>query len=145
MGSPSRSFVLGFTPLQINRRKKGEGGTQDEDAPGDDELSQLLNEIHGWWREQLSAEDLEFTRSFVPTLDLEIDGFDALCFHGSPRSYDDWIFATTPDDELAGMLDAQRPSLLIGGHIVAGMFHIQQKQFFDITEPAQREPVAVKF
>jgi LemA protein len=30
-------------------------------------------------------------------------------------------------------------------HIVAGMFHIQQKQFFDITEPTQREPVVVKF
>ena len=30
-------------------------------------------------------------------------------------------------------------------NLVAGMFHIQQKQFFDITEPAQREPVAVKF
>src|SRR5271157_5227692 len=30
-------------------------------------------------------------------------------------------------------------------NIVAGMFHIQLKQFFDITEPAQREPVAVKF
>jgi LemA protein len=30
-------------------------------------------------------------------------------------------------------------------NMVAGMFHIQQKQFFDITEPAQREPVAVKF
>ncbi|MFZ0794428.1 MAG: LemA family protein [Candidatus Korobacteraceae bacterium] len=30
-------------------------------------------------------------------------------------------------------------------NIVAGMFHVQQKQFFDITEPAQREPVAVKF
>lgn len=28
---------------------------------------------------------------------------------------------------------------------VAGMFHFQQKQFFDITEPGQREPVAVKF
>lgn len=30
-------------------------------------------------------------------------------------------------------------------NIIAGMFHFQQKQFFDITEPAQREPVAVKF
>jgi LemA protein len=30
-------------------------------------------------------------------------------------------------------------------NIVAGMFHIQQRQFFDITEPTQREPVAVKF
>lgn len=76
--------------------------------------------------EQLSAEDLEFTRGFVPTLDLELDGFDALCFHGSPRSYDDWIFATTPDDELAGMLDARRPSLLIGGHT-----HLQLARRFD--------------
>lgn len=30
-------------------------------------------------------------------------------------------------------------------NIVAGMFHIQQRQFFDITDPAQREPVPVKF
>ena len=30
-------------------------------------------------------------------------------------------------------------------NIVAGLFHVQQKQFFDITEPTQREPVAVKF
>ena len=30
-------------------------------------------------------------------------------------------------------------------NIVAGMFHFQQRQFFDLADPAQREPVAVKF
>ncbi len=30
-------------------------------------------------------------------------------------------------------------------NLVAGMFHFAPKQFFDITDPAQREPVAVKF
>ncbi len=30
-------------------------------------------------------------------------------------------------------------------NIVAGMFHVEPRQFFDITEPTQREPVAVKF
>ncbi|HUK74040.1 MAG TPA: LemA family protein [Candidatus Bathyarchaeia archaeon] len=30
-------------------------------------------------------------------------------------------------------------------NLVAGMFHFQARQFFDITEPSQREPVAVKF
>lgn len=30
-------------------------------------------------------------------------------------------------------------------NIIAGMFNIQQRQFFDIAEPTQREPVAVKF
>jgi LemA protein len=30
-------------------------------------------------------------------------------------------------------------------NLVAGMFHFVPKEFFDITDPAQREPVAVKF
>jgi mono/diheme cytochrome c family protein len=39
MGSPSNAFVLGFTPLQIARRKDGEGGVYE--TPAADELSQL--------------------------------------------------------------------------------------------------------
>jgi mono/diheme cytochrome c family protein len=39
MGSPSQSFVLGFTPLQMNRRRPGEGGLY-ETAAGE-ELTQL--------------------------------------------------------------------------------------------------------
>jgi mono/diheme cytochrome c family protein len=39
MGSPGASFVLGFTPLQINRRPMGKSGTIEETS--DDELSQL--------------------------------------------------------------------------------------------------------
>ncbi len=39
MGSPSQSFVLGFTPLQINRRPVGVGGVIE--ATGPDELTQL--------------------------------------------------------------------------------------------------------
>lgn len=39
MGSSSHSFVLGFTPWQVDRRKWGEGGVYEE--PNDDELTQL--------------------------------------------------------------------------------------------------------
>jgi mono/diheme cytochrome c family protein len=39
MGSPSSSFVLGFTPLQIKRRPLGEGGVFE--PAGADELNQL--------------------------------------------------------------------------------------------------------
>jgi mono/diheme cytochrome c family protein len=39
MGSPSQSFVLGFTPVQINRRPKGVGGIIEDAGP--DELTQL--------------------------------------------------------------------------------------------------------
>ena len=49
-------------------------------------------------------------------VELELDGLPALCYHGSPRSFDDWIFATTPDDELVGMFGREHRPLLIGGH-----------------------------
>ena len=39
MGSPSEAFVLGFTPLQVNRRPTGTGGIIEEAGP--DELTQL--------------------------------------------------------------------------------------------------------
>jgi putative phosphoesterase len=84
--------------------------------PATAETGEIVNEIHGWWSEQLSAEDRAFLRTFVPQLELRLDGVDALCFHGSPRSYDDWIFATTPDEELEAMFDGNRPPLLVGGH-----------------------------
>jgi mono/diheme cytochrome c family protein len=43
MGSPSQSFVLGFTPLQVARRATGEGGTYE--AASADELTQLQRMI----------------------------------------------------------------------------------------------------
>lgn len=77
---------------------------------------EIVNEIHAWWGDQLSADDRAFLGTFVPLLELPLDGIPALCFHGSPRSYDDWIFATTPDAELEAMFDGHREPLLVGGH-----------------------------
>lgn len=76
----------------------------------------IVNEIHGWWSEQLSSEDRAFLRTFVPRLELELDGVPALFFHGSPRSFDDFVFATTPEDELELMFGDDRQPLLVGGH-----------------------------
>lgn len=39
MGSNNHSFILGFTPWQVDRRKAGEGGTYE--PPSEDELGQL--------------------------------------------------------------------------------------------------------
>jgi putative phosphoesterase len=84
--------------------------------PATAETQEIVNEIHSWWSDQLSADDRTFVRTFVPQLELELDGVPVLCFHGSPRSYDDWIFATTPDEELEAMFDGCRQPLLVGGH-----------------------------
>jgi putative phosphoesterase len=81
-----------------------------------DEVGQKLVDTAEWWAQFLSDEDRDFMRSFVPILELDLGGQDAIFFHGSPRSYDDWIFATTPDDELREMLDGHAEPVLVGGH-----------------------------
>jgi len=85
--------------------------------PPDDEIGRILHEISAFWADQLTDDDRETLRGFVPHLELPLEGGErALCFHGSPRSYNDFIFATTPDAELGAMLGAQRLPLMIGGH-----------------------------
>jgi putative phosphoesterase len=81
-----------------------------------DEVGQKLVEISEWWAGFLSEADREFIRSFKPTLDLQLGSYEAVCFHGSPNSYDDWIFATTPEEELQPMLDGFDVRIFVGGH-----------------------------
>ena len=86
-----------------------------EMPPATDRIATMVNEIHAWWAEQLSDDDRDYLRTFVPQLDGRF-GMEMLCFHGSPRSYDDWIFATTPDEEVDAMFAEPRQPLLVGGH-----------------------------
>jgi predicted phosphodiesterase len=94
--------------------------------PGEDETSAIVNEIHAWWSEQLGSADRDYLQTFVPQLELDLGGVPALCYHGSPRSYDDWIFATTPDGELEPMFGPGHRPLLIGGHT-----HVQMLRRWD--------------
>lgn len=83
----------------------------------DDEVGHRLVEIGAWWADELTDQDRDYLASFEPLLDLPVgDGESMLCFHGSPRSYNDWIFATTPDDEVARMLDGHAATVFVGGH-----------------------------
>jgi putative phosphoesterase len=91
-----------------------------------DEVGRKLVEIGEWWGSFLEAGDREFMETFRPTLELELDGTPAVCFHGSPHSYDDWIFATTSEEELRPMLDGFDLPLLIGGHT-----HLQMLRRFE--------------
>jgi predicted phosphodiesterase len=84
--------------------------------PVHDEIGRKLVETAEWWSSFLSQDDLDFIRTFVPTHEVPLDGAAMLCFHGSPISYDDWIFATTPDEDLARMLAEADAPLLVGGH-----------------------------
>ena len=92
-----------------------------------DEVGRKLVETGEWWARFLSDEDREFMRSFERTIELDLGGGrEVLFFHGSPHSYDDWIFSTTPDDQLRAMLDGHSEAMLVGGHT-----HIQLIRRFE--------------
>ncbi len=76
-----------------------------------------------WCRTQLSDDDLAFMRTFQPTLTISLEnGQKLLCYHGSPRSNMDRIWASTPDDDLKAMLGQQTAPIMIGGHTHLPLF-----------------------
>jgi predicted phosphodiesterase len=81
------------------------------------EFSRKLLDMGEWWAGQLSPAHREYIQGFVNSLERPLgEGKRLLAFHGSPRSFDDFIYATTPDEELEQMLDGKRAPLMIGGH-----------------------------
>ncbi len=72
--------------------------------------------LGAFWAHALDEADGDFIRTFVPRVELDLDGTRLLCFHGSPRSYDDWIVATTPDPEVDQLLGGFDAPVLVGGH-----------------------------
>ncbi len=89
----------------------------ENDDPGDDERMIKIVDISRWAAAQLDAADLAFIRSFAPTVEIDLGPAGRLlCGHGSPRSYDDLIFATTPDEEIAPMMAGHTATIYAGGH-----------------------------
>ncbi|MGZ3603134.1 MAG: metallophosphoesterase family protein, partial [Ktedonobacterales bacterium] len=89
--------------------------------------SAVLRAITSWCAEQLTANDREYVRSFSPVLELPLDeGRSVLCYHGSPRSFDDVIAAITPDAVVKEMLAGFAASVMIGGHT-----HIQMLRRYE--------------
>ena len=82
-----------------------------------DEIGMRLMEIGEFWAKLLTDEDRAFIRTFerTKTIPLE-DGTTILCFHGSPNSFEDFIFATTSDEDLQRMFAGYQADVLVGGH-----------------------------
>lgn len=73
--------------------------------------------ITQWTIAQLTDDDRAYVASFPPAIELALgEGRILACFHGSPRSYDDVIVPTTPEDELREMLGDTQATILAGGH-----------------------------
>ena len=80
-----------------------------------------------WTLEQLDESHLEQIRSWVPTLDVELDGGLTLrAFHGSPFSYDDVLLPETPDALAEQRWGGSGVDVLAGGHT-----HLQWARIVD--------------
>jgi len=80
-----------------------------------------------WCRGQLTPEDYKFLRSFKPMIKVKL-GPDThmLCFHGSPRSNTDNLFAITPAEKVKKLLAGRQEKILVGGHT-----HVQMLRQFN--------------
>lgn len=83
-----------------------------------DENTRRVYEIELWGARQLTSAGLDYLRTFQPTVEMSLGGGGErlLAYHGSPRSSVEVIVATTPDEELAGMLSGSRATVMAGGH-----------------------------
>lgn len=98
--------------------------------PVRDENTAILTAIETWGAQQLTAEDITFIRTFQPTVKLELGQNATLyCYHGSPRSYNEAIIATTPDHELTEIFVGCEEAILAGGHTHAQFIRRWQDKF----------------
>lgn len=75
-----------------------------------------------WCATQLSGDDLDFFRSFPPTIKLALDEeVSLLGFHGSPNSDLESIYPMTPPEELEKLLAGHTARVLAGAHTHAQM------------------------
>lgn len=93
------------------------------------EDGRILREINRWCAEQLDAADRAFLKTLPPTYACALDEENTvMCFHGSPRSFDDIIASTTPDAVVAEMLAGASARILAGGHT-----HIQMVRRYEAS------------
>jgi putative phosphoesterase len=110
------------------------------------EAAPIVIEAVKWCADQLSDEQLNFLRSFRPTLELQLDvETTLLCFHGSSKSNTDIILATTPPDELDALLVGSTATILAGGHTHIPMLRRHHGQVMvnpgSVGEPLVQMPI----
>lgn len=80
----------------------------------------FLLEVHAvdrWCAARLDTADRAFLRGLPRTLTLRLGPRrEALCFHGSPRSYNDLLVSTTPEATLDEAFAGVGARLWLGGH-----------------------------
>lgn len=83
----------------------------------DPERRRKMDAVRAWSLSRLSPDDVAYVRGFRPTVRIPLDeGVTLICSHGSPRSFDDVILPTTPDEDLKRLLAPEDGAIYCGGH-----------------------------
>ncbi len=80
------------------------------------EKERLAMDYEMWSAEQLTPSERTLIEAYAPTLTFDLDGLSLLCYHGSPRNFDDRIRPNTTTVQLAKYFKGHTPILLAGGH-----------------------------
>lgn len=85
--------------------------------PDESEDRRKIKEFSQWAAAQLDVADRAFIASFRPVVEIGLGSVQGLlCYHGSPRDFNDVILASTADNALERMLKGIEASLIAGGH-----------------------------
>ena len=88
-----------------------------EEADSAEPTSEEQREVRAWTISKLSRADLDFLRSYKPTVEIKLDAHQRLlCFHGSPTSYDDILLPDSPKERWDQLLGPYSPAIMAGGH-----------------------------
>lgn len=84
---------------------------------GDDSFYQRIDEIDAWCLAQLTDQDKAFLATFKPVVEIRLgDGMHLLGYHGSPRSDQELITATTALQTIHEIFGELPQQIFVGGH-----------------------------
>lgn len=76
-----------------------------------------MQAVREWSLGKLSAEDRAFIAAFQPTVTIPLsDSKTLLCYHGSPKSFDDVMLPDSPYDTFLNFLGGDSQFIYCGGH-----------------------------
>ena len=98
-----------------------------------------------WCVTQLTTNDLNYLGTFKPQIIFHPDPKTTLlCFHGSPRSNEEFLYPTTPAETLNEVFDGQSAQVLIGGHTHVQMVRQHKGMLFlnpgSVGQPRDEDP-----
>lgn len=78
---------------------------------------QRVQDINLWGTQQLTEDNKTYLRTFQPTITYPLTAEKVLlAYHGSPRTYNEIILPTTPDEVLDSIFADITAHILVGGH-----------------------------